>query len=153
MDRTDCVVVGAGVVGLAVARALALAGREVVVLEREPLIGSHTSARNSEVIHAGIYYPAGSAKARLCVAGKRHALRLLRASAACRTARLGKIIVATEPAQARGARSASPRRRAANGVDDLRLLTRAEAAAMEPALAVRARRCSRPRPASSTATR
>ena len=55
MDRTDCVVVGAGVVGLAVARALALAGNEVVVLEAEPLIGSHTSARNSEVIHAGLY--------------------------------------------------------------------------------------------------
>ena len=70
MYQTDCVVVGAGVVGLAVARALALAGREVVVLEREGLIGSHTSSRNSEVIHAGIYYPRGSAKARLCVAGR-----------------------------------------------------------------------------------
>ena len=78
MYQTDCVVVGAGVVGLAVARALALAGREVVVLEREGLIGSHTSSRNSEVIHAGIYYPRGSAKARLCVARARPALCLLR---------------------------------------------------------------------------
>ena len=70
MDEVDAVVVGAGVVGLAVARALALAGREVVVLEREGLIGSHTSSRNSEVIHAGIYYSEGSAKARLCRRGK-----------------------------------------------------------------------------------
>ena len=66
MDRVGCVVVGAGVVGLAAARALALAGREVVVLAAERLVGSHTSARNSEVIHAGIYHPKGSAKARLC---------------------------------------------------------------------------------------
>ena len=70
MDQVDCVVAGAGVVGLAVARALALAGREVLVLEREALIGSHTSSRNSEVIHAGIYYAKGSAKAALCVRGK-----------------------------------------------------------------------------------
>ena len=66
-DTLDCVVVGAGVVGLAVARALALAGREVVVLEATEGIGTGTSSRNSEVIHAGIYYPAGSLKARLCV--------------------------------------------------------------------------------------
>ena len=73
MDRLDAVVIGAGVVGLAVARALALAGREVVVLEAADAIGTETSSRNSEVIHAGIYYPPGSLKARLCVAGK-HAL-------------------------------------------------------------------------------
>ena len=71
MDRVDCVVVGAGVVGLAVARALALAGREVMVLEAEAAFGTATSARNSEVIHAGIYYPQGSLKGRLCVAGRR----------------------------------------------------------------------------------
>ena len=70
MDELDVAVIGAGVVGLAVARALALRGREVVVLEAEPAIGTHTSSRNSEVIHAGIYYPTGSLKARLCVAGK-----------------------------------------------------------------------------------
>ena len=70
MDEVECVVVGAGVVGLACARALARAGREVVVLEAEGRIGSHTSSRNSEVIHAGIYYPRGSAKARLCVRGR-----------------------------------------------------------------------------------
>src|SRR3954463_6157659 len=70
MEKLDSVVIGAGVVGLAVARALALAGREVVILEAEDCIGSHTSSRNSEVIHAGIYYPKGSLKARACVEGK-----------------------------------------------------------------------------------
>ncbi|MGN6702274.1 MAG: FAD-dependent oxidoreductase, partial [Burkholderiaceae bacterium] len=70
MDRIDCIVIGAGVVGLAVARALALAGREVVVVEANPAIGMETSSRNSEVIHAGIYYPSGSLKARLCLAGR-----------------------------------------------------------------------------------
>ena len=70
MERVDCVVVGAGVVGLAVARALALAGREVVVLEAAAAIGTGTSSRNSEVIHAGLYYPPGSLKARLCVRGR-----------------------------------------------------------------------------------
>ena len=77
MDRADCVVIGAGVVGLAIARGLAEAGREVLVVEAEDGIGRGISSRNSEVIHAGIYYPAGSLKARFCVAGKR-ALRLLR---------------------------------------------------------------------------
>src|SRR6476660_8705231 len=71
LERLDVAVIGAGVIGLAVARALAVAGREVTVLEAEPAIGVHTSARNSEVIHAGIYYPTGSLKARLCVSGKR----------------------------------------------------------------------------------
>ena len=71
MDRVECVVVGAGVVGLAIARALALAGREVVILEAEDAIGTHTSSRNSEVIHAGIYYPKGSLKARACVQGRK----------------------------------------------------------------------------------
>ena len=99
----ECVVVGAGVVGLAVARALAVAGREVVVLEAEGQIGSHTSSRNSEVIHAGIYYPKGSAKARLCVRGK----ELLYAYCASRGVphrRIGKMIVATEAGAAAGAR-------------------------------------------------
>ena len=69
-ERIDCAVIGAGVVGLAIARELALAGREVVILEAEDAIGTHTSSRNSEVIHAGIYYVPGSLKARLCVGGK-----------------------------------------------------------------------------------
>lgn len=68
MDRVDCVVVGAGVIGLAVAREMALAGHETILLEREATFGTITSARNSEVIHAGIYYPQNSLKAQLCVA-------------------------------------------------------------------------------------
>ena len=70
-ETADCVVIGAGVVGLAVARALALAGREVIVLEASDAIGTETSSRNSEVIHAGIYYAPGSLKGQLCVAGKK----------------------------------------------------------------------------------
>lgn len=71
MDRVDCVVIGAGVVGLACARSLATAGRDVVILDREAAFGTGISARNSEVIHGGLYYPPGSLKARLCVAGRR----------------------------------------------------------------------------------
>jgi L-2-hydroxyglutarate oxidase LhgO len=132
LDRIDAVVVGAGVVGLAVARALALQGHEVMVLEREAAIGTGTSSRNSEVIHAGIYYPAGSLKARLCVQGK----QLLYAYAAERGLahqRCGKLIVATSTSQ----RNALPdivARAAANGVGDLVLLDADEAKAMEPAL-------------------
>ncbi|MEK6292168.1 MAG: FAD-dependent oxidoreductase, partial [Paraburkholderia tropica] len=70
MDQIECVVIGAGVVGLAVARALAARGREVIVLEAAEAIGTSTSSRNSEVIHAGLYYPRGSLKATLCVRGR-----------------------------------------------------------------------------------
>lgn len=132
MDRVECVVVGAGVVGLAVARAFARTGREVIVLEREGLIGSHTSSRNSEVIHAGIYYPRGSAKADFCLRGK----ALLYEYCAARGVphrRLGKIIVATEAEQVQaldGVVAAA----AGNGVTDLVALDRADLARMEPAL-------------------
>jgi L-2-hydroxyglutarate oxidase LhgO len=132
MDKVDCVVIGAGVVGLAVARALALRGREVMVLEAADAIGTGTSSRNSEVIHAGIYYPQGSLKAQLCVEGK----GLLYAYCAERGIghrRCGKLIVATsEPqvAQLQGIRDKA----AANGVNDLVLLTREQARAMEPQL-------------------
>src|SRR6476661_287018 len=94
MDRVEAVVVGAGVVGLAIARELAHAGREVIVLEAEDAIGTHTSSRNSEVIHAGIYYPKGSLKARTCVAGK-HLLYDYCASHGVPHRRCGKLIVAT----------------------------------------------------------
>jgi L-2-hydroxyglutarate oxidase LhgO len=132
MDRVDAVVIGAGVVGLAVARALALQGREVVVLERESTFGSITSARNSEVIHAGIYYPAGSLKARLCVEG-RDRLYAYCAERSIAHQRCGKLIVATTEAQ----RDALPdivRKAAAHGVHDLKLLDAAQMRTMEPAL-------------------
>jgi L-2-hydroxyglutarate oxidase LhgO len=132
MYQTDCVVVGAGVVGLASARALARAGREVVILEREGAIGGHTSSRNSEVIHAGIYYPRGSAKARLCVAG-RDRLYAYAASRGVPHRRLGKIIVAAEPAQA-AALEGIAAAAAANGAGELLPLGRADLARLEPAL-------------------
>src|SRR4029079_10098576 len=93
-EELDAVVIGAGVVGLAIARALALSGREVVVLEAEPSVGLHGSSRNSEVIHAGIYYPTGSAKARLCVSG-RDALYAYCEAEEVAHLRCGKLIVAT----------------------------------------------------------
>lgn len=98
MERVDCVVVGAGVVGLACAKRLAEAGREVIVLEKESLIGSETSSRNSEVIHAGIYYPKGSLKARLCIEGKGHLYRYCEAKGVGHV-RCGKLIVATSERQ------------------------------------------------------
>ena len=98
MDKIEAVVIGAGVVGLAVARALALAGREVVILEAEDAIGTHTSSRNSEVIHAGIYYPAGSLKARSCVAGRRRLYEYCAARGVPHR-RCGKLIVAADEAQ------------------------------------------------------
>jgi L-2-hydroxyglutarate oxidase LhgO len=136
MDRVDTVIVGAGVVGLAVGRALALSGREVLVLESENAIGTGTSSRNSEVIHAGIYYAAGSLKARLCVQGK----ELLYAYCAERGVshqRLGKLIVATSPDQV-GALKGIVAKARANGVNDLQTLSAAQARALEPALACEA---------------
>ncbi len=132
MDKLDCVVIGAGVVGLAVARELALRGREVVVLEAAGAIGTGTSSRNSEVIHAGIYYPQGSLKAQLCVRGK-HLMYAYCEERAISHRRCGKLIVATAPdqhAQLSGIRDAA----LANGVADLELLTREQARALEPSL-------------------
>jgi L-2-hydroxyglutarate oxidase LhgO len=133
MEQIECVVIGAGVVGLAVARALAEAGREVLVLEAAEGIGTETSSRNSEVIHAGIYYPRDSLMARLCVQGKRM-LYAFCAEHGVAHRNCGKLIVATDAAEVEklaGIRAAA----AANGVDDLRPLTPSEATALEPALA------------------
>ena len=132
MDRIDAVVVGAGAVGLAVARALALRGLETIVLEAESGIGSGISSRNSEVIHAGIYDTAGSLKASLCVAGR----RLLYPY--CEThgvghRRCGKLVVAATAAQIETLRSIE-RRALGNGVEGLRWLSGAEARELEPAL-------------------
>ena len=132
VERVDALVIGAGVVGLAVARALALAGREVMVLEREAAIGTGTSSRNSEVIHAGIYYPAGSLKARLCVQGKTM-LHVHCAERGIAHQRCGKLVVATTASQLAALPAIMGKARA-NGVDDLVLLDRAQAQALEPAL-------------------
>jgi L-2-hydroxyglutarate oxidase LhgO len=132
MDRVDCVVIGAGVVGLAVARRLAQAGREVIVLEAAEGIGTVTSSRNSEVIHAGIYYPAGSLMARMCVSGKQ-ALYTYCRDHGVPYRNCGKLIVATSGSEA--VRLQSIRAHAeANGVRDLRVLSREEARTLEPEL-------------------
>jgi len=131
-EPVDVVVIGAGVVGLAVARAFALAGREVVVLEREGAIGTGTSSRNSEVIHAGIYYPSGSLKAKLCVAG-RHALYPYLERRGIAHRRCGKLIVATEAGQIAGLEKLHAQARA-NGVMDMRVLEASEARSLEPQL-------------------
>jgi len=131
-EYADCVVVGAGVVGLAVARALARAGREVVVIEAADAIGTETSSRNSEVIHAGIYYPTGSLKARHCVAGKEFIYGYC-AERGIAHRRSGKLIVATSADQVAQLEKLKAQAEA-NGVDDLRFLTPAEAKAMEPQL-------------------
>ena len=129
----DAVVIGAGVVGLAVARRLALTGREVIVIEAEKTIGTQTSSRNSEVIHGGMYYPEGSLKASLCVAG-REALYGYCSDRVIPVRRLGKLIVATSASQAPKL-EAILQRGLANGVVDLRLMSRAEALALEPEVA------------------
>lgn len=131
-DAVDCVVVGAGVVGLAVARALALRGREVMVLESADAIGTGISSRNSEVIHAGLYYPTDSLKAKLCVRG-RDMLYAYCAERGVPHSRCGKLLVATSPGQLSSLESIQARAQA-NGVLDLRWLGRHEAQAMEPAL-------------------
>jgi L-2-hydroxyglutarate oxidase LhgO len=130
MSDIDCLVIGAGVVGLAAARELALSGREVVIAEAADGIGTQTSARNSEVIHAGIYYPPGSLKARVCVAGRRKLYRYLAERGLPHKA-CGKLIVATSEAQ-KPALETIMSRAQASGVDTLRWLTGAEAKALEP---------------------
>src|SRR5690606_2338690 len=124
MERVDCVVVGAGVVGIAAARSLALAGREVIVLEGSNAIGSGTSSRNSEVIHAGIYYPQGSLMAQLCVSGRRR-LYAFCDEHGVPVKRCGKLIVATGPDETE--RLAAIKARAeANGVEGMSLFSAAD---------------------------
>ena len=132
MDKVECVVIGAGVIGLAIARRLALAGREVIVLEAAEGIGTVTSSRNSEVIHAGIYYPAGSLMARMCVRGKR-ALYEYCGEHGIPHRNCGKLIVATTPNETTKLQSIRAHAEA-NGVADLQTLDAAAARALEPAL-------------------
>ena len=132
MDAVECVVIGAGVVGLAVARALALQGREVVILEAEDAFGTHTSSRNSEVIHAGIYYPKGSLKARSCVEGKERLYRYC-VERGIPHRRSGKLIVATDEAQVAELQAIQAKAHA-NGVTDVVWMSREQAVALEPEL-------------------
>ncbi len=127
--EADAVVVGAGAMGLAVARQLALSGLDTIILEKNDHIGIETSARNSEVIHAGIYYPQGSLKARLCVAGKNLLYQFCNAHGVPHK-RLGKLIVGQANQQAQLA--ALAKTAADNGVDDLRPLGKKEIGALEP---------------------
>jgi L-2-hydroxyglutarate oxidase LhgO len=132
LETADAVVIGAGVIGLAVARQLALEGREVIILEAENAIGTATSSRNSEVIHAGIYYPQGSLKARSCVEG-RHLLYEYCEAHGIPHRRCGKLIVATDSAQL-GELDAIRKKAHANGVTDVDWITLQQARAMEPAV-------------------
>lgn len=128
----QCIVIGAGVVGLAVARELALNGLEVLIADSAEGIGTGTSSRNSEVIHAGIYYPAGSLKAKLCVAGK-HLLYDYCRSHGIAHRQLGKLIVATHASELATLKSIQQKAQA-NGVNDLQWLDASQATALEPAL-------------------
>ena len=133
MDTVECVVIGAGVIGLAIARELATGGREVLVLERHATVGMETSSRNSEVIHAGMHYPQGSLKARTCVQG-RELLYAYCEKTGIQYSRCGKLIVATSAAQLSDlGRIRDAGRR--NGVHDLVEIGRDEARALEPELA------------------
>jgi L-2-hydroxyglutarate oxidase LhgO len=132
MDKVECVVIGAGVIGLAVARRLAQAGREVIILEAAEGIGTVTSSRNSEVIHAGIYYPAGSLMARMCVSGKRALYRYC-GDHGIPHRNCGKLIVATTHKETTKLQSIRAHAEA-NGVFDLQTLSGDAARALEPAL-------------------
>jgi len=132
MDKVECVVIGAGVIGLAIARRLAQAGREVIVLEAAEGIGTVTSSRNSEVIHAGIYYKAGSLMAQMCVSGKRALYDYCR-SHGIPHKNCGKLIVATTPKETEKLQSIRAHAET-NGVDDMQILTGVAARALEPAL-------------------
>ncbi len=132
MDKVDCVIVGAGVIGLAIARRLAMAGREVIVLEAAEGIGTVTSSRNSEVIHAGIYYRAGSLMARMCVSGKAALYQYCRDHGIPHN-NCGKLIVATSAKETEKLQSIRAHAEA-NGVLDMQLLSGEEARALEPSL-------------------
>ena len=132
-ERVQTVIVGAGVIGLAIARALAQAGREVIVLERHGLIGSEISSRNSEVIHAGIYYATDWLKTRLCVAGRKKLYPYLESHGVAHK-KIGKLIVACDQEQLARLSGIMEGARV-NGVDDLRLVSADEVHEMEPHLA------------------
>ncbi|CAM9743063.1 unnamed protein product [Ascophyllum nodosum] len=130
LERVECLIVGAGVVGMATARALALRGREVLVCEREGAVGQGTTSRNSEIIHAGLYYKPGSLKAKLCLQG-REALYQYCSERGVQHNRCGKLVVASTEGQLPALRNLHERA-IANGVVDVRLVSPEEAKEMEP---------------------
>lgn len=132
MEKLDCVVIGAGVIGLAAARAIAKKGREVFILESTEGIGNEASSRNSEVIHAGLYYPTDSLKARLCVQGRNQLYQYCEDSG-INHSRIGKLVVATDESQTPKLRQIESQAKI-NGVEDLRVLDRSEVHALEPDL-------------------
>jgi L-2-hydroxyglutarate oxidase LhgO len=132
MEQVDCVVIGAGVVGLAVAREMALQGRETILLERENAFGTISSARNSEVIHAGIYYPKGSLKAKLCVEGNRMLYEYCRTHQVA-TQAYGKLIVASDDSQLDDLQAILYKAQN-NQVPDIRIISGEEAKTLEPQL-------------------
>jgi len=132
MERVDCVVIGAGVIGLAVAREMALQGRETILLERESAFGTISSARNSEVIHAGIYYPKDSLKAKLCVEGNRLLYEYCRSHQVA-TQPYGKLIVAADDTQINDLQAILYKAKN-NGVPEIKMISEKEAKALEPNL-------------------
>ena len=132
MDRVDCVVIGAGVIGLAVAREMALQGRETILLERESAFGTISSARNSEVIHAGIYYPKDSLKAKLCVQGNRMLYEYCRTHHVA-TQQYGKLIVASDESQLDDLQAILYKAQQ-NQVPDIKMIAAEQAKVMEPEL-------------------
>ena len=132
MDQVDCVVIGAGVVGLAVAREMALQGRETILLERESAFGTISSARNSEVIHAGIYYPKDSLKAKLCVEGNRMLYEYCRTHHVA-TQPYGKLIVASDESQLDDLQAILYKAQQ-NQVPEIKMITGEQAKSMEPEL-------------------
>lgn len=132
MDKVDCIVIGAGVIGLAIAKEMAEQGLETIILERENTFGSITSARNSEVVHAGIYYPTNSLKSTLCVKGKKLLYQYCEENHVA-TKKCGKLIVATNNSQFSDLEKIYLRAKA-NGVNDLSIITSDEAISLEPNL-------------------
>ena len=130
--EADIVIAGAGVIGLAIARELAMAGSEVLLVEAASAIGTGTSARNSEVIHAGIYYPHGSLKAQCCTEGRRALYDYLR-QRSLPFRQCGKLIVATDDGEAQELGGIA-KRAAANGVEEMQLVDKADLNRLEPAL-------------------
>jgi L-2-hydroxyglutarate oxidase LhgO len=132
MTDIDAIIIGAGVIGLATARELAMHGLSVIILESEKEFGSATSSRNSEVIHAGLYYPSGSLKARLCVEGKKELYAFCQSHGVAHR-RCGKLIVAADEAET-ALLAALMDKGHTNGCDDLQLVDRRQALLLEPAL-------------------